>query len=212
GVPKPDRDFHDRQLAASPYRGGAAVLAEGLDAQHLGAPVAAPHPRRERRARRLAPSPNARGDMSAICREHRVRAAASGELAVADPPDLVREAAEQVVFMRDEQNGAAAAPQPVDLEDRALTQERVVPREGVLDTENRAQTESQPIRGAEIARAAGLLDHALVRRVQSGGETQQPALARPVLADDADDRSVRRGGVEITEGRGGHAAECQGHK
>ena len=53
--------LHHRQFAAAPHHGRLAVLADRLDAHDLRAPVAAPHPRGERRRHasrpRRAPAP-----------------------------------------------------------------------------------------------------------------------------------------------------------
>ena len=141
-VVEADGHPHDSQFAAAPDHGRAAVLADGFDAQDLGAAVAPAHARRERRGNRLAPGADLRGDVLAVGGQHLFRIAASGQTAFAEPPDLVGEAAQQLLFVGDEQGGRASAAEAVERDGGAFADQRVVAREGVLDGEHRAAARS----------------------------------------------------------------------
>ena len=104
---------------------------------HFGASVAAAHARVELSGNRLAPSADLRGDVLAVCGQHLARVAARREAPVAEPPDLVGESPEQVLFVGDEQGGRAGAAQAVERDCGAFADQRVVAREGVLDAKDR---------------------------------------------------------------------------
>ena len=67
---------------------------------------------------------------------HLLGIAASGELALVDPPDLVGEAANQVLVVGDDEGGGACAADAIDGDGGALTHEEVLLAEGAIDEED----------------------------------------------------------------------------
>src|SRR5450759_1496768 len=199
-------------LAAAPDHGGLAILADGLDAQDLGASIAAADRGGERRGDALAPAAQAGGDVLAILRQHFLGIAAAGQPALVQPPDLVGEPADQFLFVRHHQRGGSGAAYAVERYGGALAHDQVLVAEGAVDEQHRRGREIQRIVRAQPADVARGFDGARRGTFQSGGEPQQAAFAGAVLADDADYGSIRRDHVQVLQRRAGDVAKCKRHK
>src|ERR1019366_6631656 len=105
---------HHGALAAAPDHGGLAILANGLDAQDLGAPVAAADRGGERRRDAFAPGAHAGGGVLAILRQHFLGIAAAGHFALVQPPDFVGEPADEFLLVRDHEDGGSGAADAVE--------------------------------------------------------------------------------------------------
>jgi hypothetical protein len=75
---------------------------------------------------------------------------------------------------------------------RARTRNSIPPRECVIEQEQPSMAEVQLARGIEDSPCGGRMDGSLHRGRQAPGETKQVAGARILIADNSDQRTVRR--------------------
>ncbi len=164
----------------------------------------------------LAPSPHGAQlapPRAAVGRQHLAGIAAAGQLPVPQPPDLVGEAAQQLVFVRDQQDGrarrgaAGRAPRPRGRAPNASWRAKVCSMSS-SGTGARSSASAGPSsragRGASTAPAAGC-------SVPAASRSSRP-LPAPFSPDDPDHHAIGRGGIEIAQRRRGNAAEDERHE
>src|SRR5438552_16660198 len=93
-------------------------------------------------------------DVLAIGGERFRGIAASGEIASIQPPDFVAEIAQQIVLVRNQQNGGSAAAQSIERSYGAGANQRIVLGEGVLDEQHIGGSEVQGVGWSEQSAGA----------------------------------------------------------
>jgi hypothetical protein len=138
------------------------------------------------------------GNVFAVGRQHLFRIAAAGQTALVQPPDLVGQAPQQSLLVRDQEDRLAGAAHSVEGDGNLLPLQRVVTGQGLSEQHHRL--------------GARPLYRARVGQFDTRGEAQQAPFSGAVLSDQTDDDAIGHGSVKIMQRFTGDTAKHEGHK